>query len=360
MLKEYYKDQRNTQQSKEEVQKLTFYPMMFQAARVLRTTGILDEVYENKRSGISAQAVSEKLNLSYYGVNTLLETGLTIGLFYLKKEETFSLTKMGYFLLKDEATQVNLNFTHDVCYKGIFHLEEAIRKEQPAGLREIDETGNDTIYPGLSQLDEQIKKSWFEFDHYYSDHAYPTALKIVFADQPKHIVDIGGNTGKWSIACCNFNADVKMTIVDLPGQWNRAKENIAALGLENRISGITGNVLSDELKLPKNADAVWMSQFLDCFSEQQIVDILTNINREIDENTTVYILETYWDRQKDMAAAYCLHGTSLYFTAVANGNSKMYHSRDLYRAIKKAGLEVVSDQDGVGEFHTLLKCRKVN
>ncbi|MBL4585910.1 MAG: class I SAM-dependent methyltransferase [Flavobacteriales bacterium] len=358
MLPGYYKDQLTSEQAKEEVQKLTFYPIMFQGARVLRTTGILNEVYKNKRPGISAQDVAEKLKLPYYGVNTLLEVGLTIGLFYLKKNDTYSLTKMGYFLLKDEATRVNLNFTHDVCYKAVFHLEEAIKKELPAGLKEIDQTGNDTIYPGLSQLQEQVKTSWFDFDHYYSDKAFPTALKVVFGDSPKHIIDIGGNTGKWSIACCHFNSEVKMTIVDLPGQWNRAKKNIEKRNLQDRIFGIVGDVLSDTLKLPESADAVWMSQFLDCFSEQQIVDILKNISREIDEDTSVYILETFWDRQTDLAAAFCLTGTSLYFTAVANGNSKMYHSRDMYAAIEKAGLEVVSDQDGIGEFHTLLKCRK--
>lgn len=359
MLKEYYRDQLTSDEAKKEVQKLTFYPIMFQGARVLRTTGILNEVYRNKRSGISAQNVAMNLHLPYYGVNTLLEVGLTIGLFYLKKNETYSLTKMGYFLLKDEATRVNLNFTNDVCYKAMFRLEEAIRMEEPSGLKEIGIDKHATIYPGLSELEEPIKTSWFDFDHYYSDNAYPDALNVVFEDHPKHIVDIGGNTGKWSVACCNFNANVKMTIVDLPGQWNKAKENIEKLGLQNRIFGIVDDVLSENLKLPENVDAVWMSQFLDCFSEEQILNILTNIYAGTDHKTSVYILETFWDRQKDVAAAFCLTGTSLYFTAVANGNSKMYHSKDMYRLIKKAGLEVVSDQDGIGEFHTLLKCRKI-
>jgi len=357
MLKEYYRDNLDAYEAKSEIQKLSFYPMMFQSALVMMKTGILSEVHKKRRKGISPKAISELLDLPYYGVNTLLETGLTIGLVYLKEDDLYSITKMGFHLLFDEATRVNMNFTHDVCYKSLFHLEESIRTESAAGLKEIG-IDDKTIYPHLSNLEEPIKTSWFDFDHYYSDRAFPEALKVVFKDKPKHMLDIGGNTGKWSIACCNHDADVKMTIVDLGAQWNVAKENIKDLGLADRINGVVGDVLSKDLKLPENADAIWMSQFLDCFSEEQIEHILTNINDKMDENTTIYIQDLFWDRQKDFAAAYSLHGTTLYFTAIANGNSKMYHSRDMIRIINKVGLEVVEDIDEVGEFHTILKCKR--
>jgi ubiquinone/menaquinone biosynthesis C-methylase UbiE len=360
MLQNYFKDGLNTFQAKSEIQKLTFYPIIFQAARVMLSTGILNEIFEHKTSGITASDISKKLGLPYYGVNTLLEVGLTIGLVFLKEEDKYSITKMGYFLLRDKATQVNLDFTHYVCYKAMFHLEESIKQEKPVGLKEIGLEKYPTIYPGLSELDETVKKSWFDFDHYYSDSAFPIALKIVFHDNPKHIVDIGGNTGKWSIACCKYNQTVKMTIVDLNSQLSMAKENIKEFGFENRISSIKADVLCENLELPKDANVFWMSQFLDCFSEEQILKILVNINNTINENSYVYILELFWDRQKELAAAYCLHGTSLYFTAVANGNSKMYHSKDMIRIIKQAGFEVIYDEDNIGEFHTLLKCKKVN
>lgn len=102
-----------------------------------------------------------------------------------------------------------------------------------------------------------------------------------------------------------------------------------------------------------------MSQFLDCFSEKQILQVLSNIRNTINENTSVYILGLFWDRQKNIEAACCLQGTSLCFTAVANGNSKVYHSKGMYKAIRLAGLEVLSDEDSVRNFHAPLKCKKV-
>ena len=50
----------------------------------------------------------------------------------------------------------------------------------------------------LAQLPDQVQKSWFEFDHYYSDNAFPEVLPIVFANKPKRLLDVGGNTGKTS------------------------------------------------------------------------------------------------------------------------------------------------------------------
>lgn len=359
MLEQYYKDPLDAREAKVEIQKLSFYPMMFQAARVMRSSGILNETFQNRHKGIDAKTIAEKLNISFYGVNTLLEVSLTVGLVYLKKEDFYSITKMGYHLLFDEATRINLNFTNDVCYKALFHLEEAIMEKKAAGLHEIG-VKDETIYPGLSDLAEPMKTSWFEFDHYYSDNAFPAALKIVFdhESRPKNIVDIGGNTGKWSLKCCEFDPTVHMTILDLPLQWEKAQENIKGSGYEDRISGLAGNVLHDHLHLPENTDAVWMSQFLDCFSYEQIVHILSNVKNAITDDAVIYIQELFWDRQKDFAAAYSLNATSLYFTVVANGNSKMYHSKEMYKAIHEAGLEVILDHDEVGDFHTILKCKR--
>ena len=57
-------------------------------------------------------------------------------------------------------------------------------------------------------------------------------------------------------------------------------------------------------------------------------------------------------------AAYCLTQISLYFTVMANGNSKMYHSDDLIRCIEAGGLTVETIHDGLKSGHSILICRK--
>jgi hypothetical protein len=50
--------------------------------------------------------------------------------------------------------------------------------------------------------------------------------------------------------------------------------------------------------------------------------------------------------------------TSLYFTALANGNSKMYHTEDMQQCIEQAGLEVEQIHDLLGLGHSIIVCRK--
>ena len=75
-------------------------------------------------------------------------------------------------------------------------------------------------------------------------------------------------------------------------------------------------------------------------------------------HTSLYIMEPCWDRQQYETAAYCLTMTSLYFTAMANGNSKIFHSEDLIRCVEKAGLKVAEISDGIGRGHSILRCVK--
>ena len=101
-----------------------------------------------------------------------------------------------------------------------------------------------------------------------------------------------------------------------------------------------------------------MSQFLDCFSEAEITSIVQRAAASMDEHARLFVMETLWDRQANDVAAYCLTQISLYFTVMANGNSKMYHSDDLIRCVEAGGLTVETIHDGLRSGHSILVCRK--
>lgn len=339
-------------QAKFDAQKIAFAPIVFQATLALRNLGILDLLLKKRKSGVDTKTVAEDLNLPLYGVKVLLEAGLGAELVY-QEDDRYHLTKTGYFILTDPLTQVNMNFVADICYDSMPRLEDSIVNKKPLGLESFGDWK--TIYEGLSQLPEKAQKSWFEFDHYYSDIAFPLVLPQVFASNPKHIVDVGGNTGRWTKCCLEFNDQVHVSIVDLPGQLDKAKTQLNDAGFAGRFSTQALDLLQDDGHFPAQADVIWMSQFLDCFSETQITRILQRARTGMEKNTRLYILETFWDRQQFTASAFSLVNTSLYFTCIANGNSKMYHSNDLKRCAETAGLVLKQQTDDIGIGHTLLE-----
>jgi ubiquinone/menaquinone biosynthesis C-methylase UbiE len=343
-------------EAKEKAQWISFAPFVFQATRVLRDTGILQIVQNNQQDGLTLEEIVEKTKLPHYGVRLLVEAALGIGLLTCRDGRYYS-TKTASFILHDDLTKVNMDFVHDVCYEGMFYLDKSIENEKNEGLKIFGQWS--TIYEGLSKLPAHVQKSWFGFDHFYSDYAFQQILPLVFKNKPKTLLDIGGNTGKWAIQCLEFDPDVQITITDLPGQIELAKKQIAQKGNYNRLNFYECNLLDESQKLPMNFDAIWMSQFLDCFSEDQIKSILRRCKEALSAQGRIYILEPFWDRQRFEASAFSLQQTSLYFTVMANGNSQMYYSPNLSACIQKAGFDVVEEINGIGVSHTLLVCKPV-
>jgi hypothetical protein len=361
-MNNYTEDKLHAVEAKFEAQKIAFAPLTFQAVRALLELGILRNISDAGDAGLSREEAAEQAGVSVYGVGVLVEIALGMNVLKLHpdtdREERFVLGKIGWFLLEDDMTRVNFNFINDICYKGAYDLSESIRSGKPRGLAGFGEEWN-TIYEALSSLPHDARKSWFDFDHFYSDIAFPEALPIVFASAVHRLFDIGGNTAKWAIGCCAYDPKVEVTIIDLPGQTAEAEKNAAAAGFGDRVALHPCNVLDSAAVFPAGADVVWMSQFLDCFSLEQITAILTKIHAAVGPAADIYVLEPLWDMQRFEASSYSLQAASLYFTCMANGNSKMYRFAELTGAIEKAGFELITAHHGLGSnSYSLLRFRK--
>lgn len=354
MSKRIVRDDKSLYEAKADAQKLAFAPLAFHAALALRDLGILGALANSGPEGFTAERVAQLTHLPLYGVKVLLEAGMVCDLVALEKDY-FRLRKLGLLVLQDAMTRANMDFTADVCYRGMSRLDEAVQTGKPAGLKELGPWA--TIYEGLAHLPKHVQQSWFAFDHYYSDDLFPAALPVVLADKPKRMLDVGANTGKFSLACLNRDADVTMTLLDLPGQLEMARRNIEASGHGARAHYHPIDFLDPQREFPRDQDAIWMSQFLDCFSEDEIVSILERARRALAPQGRIYIVDTYWDNQEHEAARFVLVMTTLYFTCLANGTSKMYHSDDMRACVKRAGLKIEREVDDLTLSHTLFVCR---
>jgi ubiquinone/menaquinone biosynthesis C-methylase UbiE len=340
------------QDAKFMAQFIAMAPFVFQTALCLRDLGVLNLLCENPQ-GMTSEDMLAKMNLSRYSLNVLLDAGESCGIL-LENGKVWTITQTGMFLEKDAITRVNMNFSQDVCYQGLFNLKEALETNTPAGLKVFGNWA--TVYEGLSSLPEKVQQSWFEFDHFFSSDSFPRALPIVFKDKPKKILDVGGNTGKFAVACTKFDSDVNVTIADHPGQIEMAKANASNNNVADRVHYHVTNLLKRDQELPQGHDTIWMSQLLSCFSDDEVVMLLKKARHAMGNNGCLYIMETFTDNQKFNTARFCLDMTSLYFTAMANGNSRMYRSEEFYKLIEKAELKIVEEHPFIRLNHTILKC----
>jgi hypothetical protein len=355
LKQKYTKEQLSAREAQRAAEFIAFGPIVFQVSRLMVKYGILEMLRDEQ---LTIEEVAKRANISVYASKCLLEASLSIGTVLIDDATNrFTISKTGWFMVNDPATRVNMDFNHDVNYLGMFDLDEALREGRPAGLKHLGDWA--TVYEGLSRLPKAAQDSWFAFDHFYSDHSFDEALKIVFEDNPKTLMDVGGNTGRWALRCVGYNQDIKVTIVDLPQQIELMKDQTVGKTGADRIVGFSTNILDRHNEFPSNChwDVIWMSQFLDCFSECEILSILERAVKVMDADSRLFIMETLWDRQRFEPASMCLTLTSIYFAAIANGNSKMYHGDDLMALVDKAGLEVEAIFDNLGQGHSILKVK---
>ena len=227
-----------------EAHRLAVSPFVFQALCAMTDLGMMRALDEAGSEGLTLEALCEKSPCSDYAARSLLEVAVRFGVAQRSDEGRFSLTNTGIFFVNDLHVGINFRFTRDVCYEGLGGLTDSFRESRPAGLKVFGDWP--TIYPGIQKLPGRAKESWFEFDHHYSDEAYPKALPLVFTDGIDSITDVGGNTGKWARSCCAWRSDIRVAVIDLPEQCETVDRVMAEEGLASRVTTHPMNVLSDQ------------------------------------------------------------------------------------------------------------------
>jgi len=335
-----------------EAQKIAFGPVMFQCVRHAWKSGMLSALGGAGEAGLGIDDLAATGRWTSYSLKVVLESCLSAGVLR-RVDGRYVLDKTGYCVLSDAITQINFDFVHDVCYRGMFDLDRSLEDEAPRGLETLGSWS--TVYAGLTELPEPARSSWFAFDQYYSDVSFPSILPDVFATAPRRLMDVGANTGKFSCAALGYDVEVQLHLVDLPQQLAAADSALRAAGVRERAQLHALDMLDPQLPFPPDMDLIWMSQFLSCFSEPVIATILRRAVAALAPQGQLLIMDTFWDRQRYDIAAYCLINTSPYFAAIANGNSKVYESADIVRLCEAAGLRLVTARDGIGYCHSLLR-----
>ena len=328
-------------------------PFLFQAARAARDLGVLRAV---RKAPTSAAAVALATGLPLTSVEAVLDACLAGNLVSEATPDGWHLTTIGEVWLLDSQLAADSEFTHDVCWAGLADLSAALRSAQPVGLAHLGPWP--TIYAGLAELPAAIRRSWFTYDHFHSDSAFPAAIAHLQAQAPRTLLDVGGNTGRFSRLALTHLPTVAVTLLDLPSQAREASANLAEFSGRITCTGL--DLLDHRQAFPDGMEAVWMSQFLDCFAPDDVVALLRRARAALAPGGSVWILEVCPDRQSEPAAATSLRLASLYFTALANGVSRFYRATAYQRMAESAGLTIVKEVDGLGTAHTLFELQSQN
>jgi len=106
----------------------------------------------------------------------------------------------------------------------------------------------------------------------------PNADQVIRGVQPlqfRHLLDIGGASGTWTIAFLCACPSAQATLFDLPHVIPMARRRLVAAGLDQRVQLVAGDFATDAL--PPGADLAWVSAIVHQNSRAQNRALFTKV-----------------------------------------------------------------------------------
>lgn len=109
----------------------------------------------------------------------------------------------------------------------------------------------------------------------------------------RHLLDVGGASGTWTLAFLRAVPDARATVFDLPDAIEQARRRMAASGLAPRVRLVAGDFYSDDL--PGGADLAWLSAIAHQHSRDDNRELFEKIHRALVPGGRVLIRDVVMD-----------------------------------------------------------------
>ena len=218
----------------------------YQGAAVLAAAAELDLFSAVSHTPLPAAKLARTLQCDLRALTILLDA--LVALRWLEKAaDRYALPAgLSAFLTHDGTQSVLAMAQHQAhCLRNWAQLARVVKTGRPA-----------ECSPGI-RGEDGAQEAFIGAMHNVSA---PNADQVIRAVQPlqfRHLLDIGGASGTWTIAFLRACPSGQATLFDLPHVIPIARRRLAAAGLDHRVKLISGDFNRDPL--PSGADLAWVS-----------------------------------------------------------------------------------------------------
>ena len=246
-------------------------------------------------------------------------------------------------------------------YSNSMDTEVFLDKKKPSYVGGILEMGNNRLYRFWGDLEEGLKtgKPQNESKHsqgnmnFFSDlykdpvrlqefmdamtgiqtgNFMALAKKFDF-NKYKTLLDVGGADGALSIQVCLNHPNITCTTMDLPPVEPLAKKKIAAFGLSNRITAISGDFTEDVLP---QAEIITMGNIIHGLDEATKQVLLKKVYARLPADGVLMTIENIIDDERKQNTFGLLMSLNM---LIENGEAFDYTPSDFDRWAKAAGFK---------------------
>ena len=163
----------------------------------------------------------------------------------------------------------------------------------------------------------------------------PMADDVIRKIEPlafRHVLDVGGGSGTWTLAFLRAVADARATLFDLPHVIPLARQRIGEAGMADRVTLVAGDFYSDPL--PTGADLAWVSAIVHQNSRDQNRAMFESVFNALAPGGRIAIRDILMDDDRISPASGALFAVNM---LVATEGGGTFTFEDLHQDLEAAG-----------------------
>ena len=278
----------------------------YQGAAVLAAAADLDLFGALASAPLTAAALARSLECDLRGLIILLDALVALRLLD-KSGSNYALPAgLKAFLTSDGAQSILAMAQHQGhCLRNWAQLGRVVKTGRPAdripGVR--GEAGDQEAFIGAMH-----------------NISAPNADQVIRAVQPlqfRHLLDIGGASGTWTIAFLRACPSAQATIFDLPHVLPMARRRLAAAGFDQRVKLAAGDFMADAL--PPGADLAWVSAIVHQNSRAQNRALFTAVFQALTPGGRIAIRDILMEEDRTQPVAGALFAVNMLVATEGGG-----------------------------------------
>jgi predicted O-methyltransferase YrrM len=157
----------------------------------------------------------------------------------------------------------------------------------------------------------------------------PNAAKVIRAVQPlrfRHLLDIGGASGTWTIAFLRSCPSAQATLFDMPHVIPMARRRLATAGLAKCVKLVAGDFTRDAL--PAGADLAWISAIVHQNSRVQNRALFNKVFAALAPGGRIAIRDILMEEDRTRPVAGALFAVNMLVATEAGGTFTLAELRE--------------------------------
>jgi precorrin-6B methylase 2 len=279
----------------------------FMASRVLLSGSELDIFSLLARDSLTAEEIATAKNADLRAMTILLDALSALG-FLVKTAGRYRTETSAVDLLSAEAQDSILPMVLHMgaVWRNWSRITDIVLAEAKAGMEKDGALADANI------------KSFIGAMHVVASKMAPKVVAAIDPGPARHLIDVGGGSGSYTLAFLTAAPEMKATLFDLPPVIEMARERAQSAGLAHRVNLVPGDFYRDEL--PGGHDLALLSAIIHQNSPEQNKNLFGKIYRCLDAGGRIVIRDHVMSPDKTQPLEGALFAVNM-LAGTAGGNT---------------------------------------